>query len=265
MRDPRRLDDPAPEDEAAPSPPPPPAGQPSAPGADPASLLRGLNGAVRGLSALVWGLPISLLIVVWTLSRSSSSIPSPLSELLQSMGVAPALFAAVLLWYGVWQLGRFQPEHVGWQRTVDRARGLAWLQIGLAPFLYWWSRMPEVLYFKITAIALIVFSLLFLAQLNTLLRRLTAMLPDQALRSETSSMASMNYGILAVLGGLHVVLYALDRVNFESAVSWVAHQYIWLARLLLLLFMVMPIAITMAVMWKIKETILESVFSSERW
>ena len=37
---------------------------------------------------------------------------------------------------------------------------------------------------------------------------------------------------------------------------------VWLARLLLLLFMVMPLAITIAVMWKIKETILESVFSS---
>ncbi|HAV61989.1 MAG TPA: hypothetical protein DCY13_06455 [Verrucomicrobiales bacterium] len=216
------------------------------------------------MNAFIWGLPLALLIVVWTLSRTPSSMPSPLSDLLHSMGVAPAFVVAVILWYGVWQLGRFQPGHPGWQRAVDRARGISWLQIGLSPFLFWWSRLPEVLYFKITAIALIVFSLLFLAQLNVLLRRLTAMLPDQALRSETASMARLNFAILAILGALHLVLYAFDRVNFEAAVSWVAQQYLWLARLLLLLFMVMPIAISMAVMWKIKETILESVFNADR-
>lgn len=228
-------------------------------------MLRGLNGAVRGLSALVWGLPFSLLIVVWTLSRPASGMPSPLSDLLKSLGIAPALLATLLLCYGVWQLGRFEAGQTGWRRAVDRGLGLAWLQIGLSPFLYWWSRMPDVLYFKVATIALIVFSLLFLAQLNVMLRRLTGLLPDQTLRSETVSMSKLNFGILAVLGGLHLVLYALDRMSFEAAVDWVARQYLWLARLLLLLFMVMPIAITMAVMWKIKETIIESVFNAERW
>jgi hypothetical protein len=53
-------------------------------------------------------------------------------------------------------------------------------------------------------------------------------------------------------------------VSFDAAADFVARQYLWLARLLLLLFMVMPLAITIAVMWKIKETILESVFNVEQ-
>lgn len=224
------------------------------------SLAR-LGGVVRGLSTLVWTLPLALAIIVWTVSRVGVALPTPVSNLLISMGVAPGLVVTGLMWYGVWQIGRYQPGHPVWQRTAERARWLALLLIGFSPFLYWWSRQPEVLYFKISAAALILFGLLFLAQLNTLLRRLTALLPDQALREETNSMARLNYGIIAVLGLFQVGLFALDRMAFDAAAEFVARQYLWLARLLLLLFLVMPLAVTIAVMWKIKETILESVFA----
>lgn len=234
----------------------------SQPGQPVTGVLEGLGGVVRGLSSLVWTLPFALAIVVWTVSRVGSMMPSPFSDLLLSMGIAPGLLVTALLWYGVWQIGRFQPGMASWQRTAERARGLSLLLIGFAPFLYWWSRRPDVLYFKIAAAALILFSLLFLAQLNAVLRRLTALLPDQALKEETASMAKLNYGILAALGIFQLVLFALGRLTFEAAADFVARQYLWLARLLLLLFMVMPLAITIAVMWKIKETILESVFSS---
>lgn len=232
--------------------------------AAPQAILKGLANVVRGLSSLVWSLPLALAIVVWTVSRVGSLMPSPVADLLVSLGVAPGLLVTALMWYGVWQVGRFQPGVPGWHRSADRARSLSLLLIGFSPFLYWWSRRPEVLYFKISAAALILFGLLFLAQLNALLRRLTAMLPDQALREETSAMAKLNYGILAGLGAFQLVLFALDRVSFDAAAGFVARQYLWLARLLLLLFMVMPLAITIAVMWKIKETILESVFSAGR-
>jgi len=226
-------------------------------------VLTGLAGVVRGLSTLVWTLPLALAIIVWTVSRVGVAMPTPVSNLLISMGVAPGLVVTGLMWYGVWQIGRYQPGHPVWQRTAERARWLGLLLIGFSPFLYWWSRQPEVLYFKISAAALILFGLLFLAQLNTLLRRLTALLPDQALREETSSMARLNYGILAVLGLFQVGLFALDRLAFDAAAEFVARQYLWLARLLLLLFLVMPLAITIAVMWKIKETILQGVFADE--
>jgi len=250
-----------PDVEVDPSSWPPPAGPAEAPGV---GMLRGLGGVVRGLSVLVWALPLALAIIVWTVSRGDASLPTPFSNLLLSLGVVPGLMVTIMMWFGVWQVGRFQPAIPSWQRSADRARGLSLLLIGFSPFLYWWSRRPEVLYFKISASALIVFGLLFMAQLNALLRRLTAMLPDQALREETVSMARLNYGILAVLGALHLVFFALDRVTFEAITAWVARQYIDFARLMLLLFMVIPIAITIAVMWKIKETILESVFAANQ-
>ena len=225
-------------------------------------ILKGLGGVVRGLAALVWALPLALALVVWTVSRGSSGVPSPLSDFLFSLGIAPGLLVTAILWYGVTQVGHFQPGLAAWQRAADRARGLAILLVGLSPFLYWWSRRPDLVYFKIAAAALILFGLLFVAQVNTLLRRLTALLPDQALREETASMARLNYVILGALGGLQLMLFGLDRVTFDAAAGLVAYRYFWFARLLLLLFMVMPLAITIAVMWKIKETILQSVFSA---
>ena len=110
----------------------------------PAVILKGLGGVVRGLAALVWALPLALAIVVWTVSRSGSGIPSPLSDLLFSLGVAPGLLVTTILWYGVVQVGRFQPNLAVWQRAADRARGLGLLLVGLSPFLYWWSRRPDL-------------------------------------------------------------------------------------------------------------------------
>lgn len=227
-------------------------------------LIKGLGGVVRGLSVLVWALPLALAIVVWTVARVDSSLPTAFSNLLFSMGVVPGLAITVTLWLGVWQVGRYQPGIPSWQRSADRARGLSLLLIGFSPFLYWWSRRPDVLYFKISAGALILFGLLFLAQLNGMLRRLTAMLPDQALREETGSMARLNYALLAVLAALQILFFALDRVSFQAVAAWVSRQYFEFARLLVLLFMVVPVAITIALMWKIKETILESVFSGDQ-
>jgi hypothetical protein len=227
----------------------------------PGGLLKGLGAVVRGLSVLVWALPLALAIIVWTVSRVGSSMPTPFSNLLLSLGVAPSLGVTALMWFGAWQVGRFQPAIPGWQRCMDRARGLGLLLIGFSPFLYWWSRRPDILYFKISAAALILFGLLFMAQLNAVLRRLTAMLPDQALREETASMAKLNYALLAILGALQVVFFAFDRATFDTLTTWVSRQYLAFSQLLVLLFMVIPIAITIALMWKIKETILEGVFS----
>lgn len=226
-------------------------------------LLLGLGGVVRGLTVLVWALPLALAIVVWTAARVASAMPSPFSDLLMSMGVVPAVAVTIALWFGVWQLGRFQPNIPSWQRSAERARGLALLLIGFAPFLFWWSRRPELLYFKISAAVLILLGLFFLAQLNAVLRRLTGILPDQALREETVSMARLNYFILGVLGVLQIAFFVFDRTNIEVITTWLPRLYLEFVRLLLLLFMVIPVAITIALMWKIKETILESVFSGD--
>src|SRR3954462_10452403 len=95
----------------------------SAPNSD---LLRSLGKLVRGLSALFWGLPITLILCVWI----------AYSSWLKSAGWLPPILAHGLLLYGLWQLSGFQTQERVWRRAVDVASVLAIVNLGLSPFLF---------------------------------------------------------------------------------------------------------------------------------
>src|SRR5262249_46042715 len=102
-------------------------------------LLRSLGRLVRGLSALFWGLPLALVVYV-----------AIKTEWIHGSGLLPialSLTSTGLLLYGVWQLGYFQKQERPWRNTLDRAALLALINFGLSPFLYWWNRLPEQLFF----------------------------------------------------------------------------------------------------------------------
>src|SRR5262249_42379076 len=143
-----------------------------------AQVLRSLGRLVRGLSALFWSLPVMLIIYVQTAQ----------TNWLQSFGalaMLPAIGVSALLWWSLIQLRQFQPQERIWRQAVDRAEVFSILNLGLAPFLYWWHEMPFVqLYIACVAI-LGLSSLMLMMQLNRVLQRLAAMLPDETLRSET--------------------------------------------------------------------------------
>ena len=75
-------------------------------------LMRSLGRLIRGLSALFWGLPITLLVCV----KSGSY------EWLKGFGAFPPVLATCLLYYGVWQLSHFQRQERVWNKTLDRAK-----------------------------------------------------------------------------------------------------------------------------------------------
>ena len=105
--------------------------------------------------------------------------------------------------------------------------------------------------------------LLFLFNLNVVIERLGAMLPDETLRLETRQFTAINRGLLlsllllaavylclAELPGLpvtlHVIALLLERYNSAA----------------LIVLVLLPLAMTMALLWKTKEVILESVFGT---
>ena len=138
--------------------------------ADPAAskveLLNSLGRLVRGLSALFWGLPIALVVCVQTAK----------SEWLRPLGTVPPIAATALLFYGVMSLGHFQKQERVWNRALDRARTFALINLGLSPFVYWWSKIPSQPFFLVSLELMAMSGLLFLFALNPLLVRLTAML-----------------------------------------------------------------------------------------
>ncbi len=213
-------------------------------------LMRALGRLVRGLSALFWGLPLALVVCFHTAKADS----------LKTYQLVPPLASTGLLLYGLWLLGAFQKQERVWRSALDGAMILALINFGLSPFLYWWNKMPQNGFFTGIVIALVFSGLLFLASLNRVLRRLGAMIPDEALRAETRQFTGLNLSVLAVTLIVTVGYVGLGRFPdwpfFQALLAELEERNFWLLVLLVLL----PMAMTMALLWKTKEVILDNVF-----
>ena len=219
-----------------------------------AELLRSLGHLARGLSALFWGLPASLVICAETTK----------TDWLKSFGFIPALAATGLLVFGLWQMSDFQKHERPWRQALDRAKLLGLVNFGLCPFLYWHHGMPRETFFSAAVFALVLSAVLFLFNLNVVLKQLVAMLPDETLRHETILFTALNRGLLGLLLLLAVAYAVLLHVTqmpleFGILVVWLNRLGLWL----LTFFALLPLAMTMALIWKTKETILDSVFAAK--
>jgi len=219
------------------------------------SVLPALGRLARGLSALFWGLPVALVVCVQAAKTDWLQPP---------LGIVAPVLATGLLVYGLWLLGTFQPQERIWIAALDRAKALALINMGLAPFLCWWYRMPWQPFYNAMVHLMIFTSLFFLFTVNPVLQRLAAMLPDETLRTETRVFTNINRGLLIASMTFLIGYFALLRVtqlpqvviHFLVVWEYVGH---WLTLFLVLL----PTAMTMALIWKTKEVILSSVFGSE--
>jgi hypothetical protein len=110
--------------------------------------------------------------------------------------------------------------------------------------------------------------LLFLGSLNQVLQRLGAMLPDEALRLEIKQFTALNLNLLA--GMLALTLGYVLLVHFLKGMP------LWAQRIAALMdqnslwylvpiipLVLLPLAMTMALLWKTKEVILDSVFGAK--
>jgi hypothetical protein len=217
-------------------------------------LLRSLCRLVRGLSALFWSLPAALIICAETAR----------ADWLHPWSVVPALGATALPLYGLWQMSAFQKHERPWRRSLDRAGLLGLVNFGLCPFLFWHSRMPAELFFNWALFVLAMSAVLFLFNLNIVLKQLCAMLPDETLRHETRQFTALNRWLLAAL--LFFVLVYLVLLRDPRLPPVLGAIFLWLRNfgfLALAFFALLPLAMTMALLWKIKEVILDSVFSAK--
>lgn len=214
-------------------------------------LLPSLGRLVRGLVLLFWALPLSLVVCVQT-ARTT---------LLAGAGILPPVLALALVVHALFLMATFQPRERIWVRALDRVRALALINLGLAPFLHWWRQMPEVTHYQVAVAAMTVSGLVFLVALNTALRRLVAMLPDETLRLEVRLFTNLNLALLAALGLLGLALkLGLQLAGAADWSPWVLGLMLHFGTAALLVLALLPVALTMTLIWKIKEAILHSVF-----
>ena len=229
-------------------------------------LLGSLGRLARGLSALFWGLPIALVVCV----------QSAKGDWFRPLGIVPPLIATGLLYYGLTLLAAFQKQERVWITALERVKILALVNLGVSPFLYFWNRIPSNPFFNVMIELLMLSGLMFLVLLNPMLFRLTSMLPDETLRMETKMFTTMNryilLGVFFVLA-IYFGLTHLDPGLPDQLIGWflkvspLPHQanfiFYFLDRAgpwLVLFVILLPLAMTMAMLWKIKEVILASVF-----
>lgn len=215
-------------------------------------LLRALGKLVRGLSALFWGLPLTLLICVRT----------AMSDRLRPIEMFPPIVSTLLLYYGVTLLGDFQKQERVWRLALDRAKLLAVVNIGLSPFVYWWNQIPGISFYSMALGALMLSGLIFVFNLNHVLQRLAAMLPDETLRMETRLFGAMNLNLLCAILALVSLYVILQEINTLPDFLIKFQRMLEVSRGWLLVFLILlPIAMTMTLIWKTKEVIFASVFT----
>ena len=149
------------------------------------------------------------------------------------------------------------------------------VDVGKRPTGEFRSRRHYCLHKQIRSIVVFI---LFFFLLNPMLCRLTSMLPDETLRMETRLFTALNRALLLAIFVCLLAYFAavhLDPALPSKAFGWMlqasplpapaAALVILLDRageLFALFFVLLPVAMTMALMWKIKEVILASVFGS---
>jgi hypothetical protein len=221
-------------------------------------LLRALGRMARGLSALFWGAPLVLLSYVQT---ARTDLFRPLGW----MSIVPALLATALVWNGIAQLKHYQPQERIWIRALDRAHFFALVNFGLVPFLAYYRDQGATPLNSASVTLLGVSSLGLLFVLNLVLLRLTAMLPDEALRLEARLFTRFNRLVLVLVPGLLGMLAVLRRVpSIPPAVAGMLAILDQLSTWLTLFFVLLPLSMTMALTWKVKETVLTSIIEERR-
>src|ERR1017187_6945563 len=212
-------------------------------------LLQSLGRLARGLSALFWGLPLALFLCVQTAK----------TDWLRDLNIFPPLAATSLMLYGLWQLGHFQKQERPWRSALDRAKLLALIIFGLSPFLYWWNHIPTNPFYCAAVSALALSALLFLLSLNSVLLRLGQILPDETLRHETRQFSAFNRVLLSAAFACAIILFVSRRFSLalpglanylallEKANLW---SGIFLVLLPLAVFVLLPLAMTLALIWK---------------
>jgi hypothetical protein len=107
-------------------------------------------------------------------------------------------------------------------------------------------------------------ALLFLFNLNQMLHRLTAMLPDETLRNETKVFTSLNSVLLVLIPAFLAAYFTFSQIqNPPASIGLMLQLMKPIAQWVLLFLILLPMAITMSLIWKIKEAILASVFGAE--
>lgn len=213
---------------------------------------RDLVALAQGLSCWLWGIPAAVLL-------SIREMPFE-----WGMPFQVPLFAVpyLLVLVGAFKMARIRSCGDRWRSEARRALGLCLFALYLAPFLFWWRRWPQSVYLMGNVWVLIACGIALLAQVNRLVRSLGAALGDPALAAEAELFRAVVWIVLGLptLAAFVYVIAASFRtgehvtLRFEAALLATPS---WGLALLLV-----PLSITLALVWRAKDLALSHLKNS---
>ena len=221
-------------------------------------LLHSLAKIARGTSVLFWGLPSTLIVSIMATMSNWTDAAFPFGMLLP-----PLAFA--MLWYGLSLFEVFQPQERIWQNSLFQAKLWGLVNLGLSPFLHWHHRAPDEVYFGVAVWILALTFVFYLMALNKVLSRLSAMLPDETLRIESQLFSKMNRSLLSMIPVGLAFMFFLPLIDdppvfILGILEFILNMRPWL----FMAFVLVPLSMSMSLLWKTKESIYASVFNTGR-
>ena len=220
-------------------------------------LLPSLAKIARGTSVLFWALPSTLIISIMATMSNWTDAAFPFGMLLP-----PLAFA--MLWYGLSLFKVFQPQERIWQNSLFQAKLWGLVNLGLSPFLHWHHRAPDEVYFGVAVWILALTFVFYLMALNKVLSRLSAMLPDETLRIESQLFSKMNRSLLSMIPVGLTFMFFLPLIDDPPVFILGILDFILNMRRLFMAFVLVPLSMSMSLLWKTKESIYASVFNTGR-
>lgn len=210
---------------------------------------------MRSLSALFWGVPLTLLAFA---RHFLAVIPSAYDAMLPLLGTG-------LLVFGLSRIGRFHRQERVWQQSVFTSQMLGLILFGLSPFLYLWSRIPVEPLFARGVAVLLVAAVAFLVAFTNTLYRLAAMLPDAPTHADARLFHTLTGYVASTVGATTTGLYwRLAPPTLSDFLALPQQPVAHGLQAFLLILMLVPVAMAMAVTWKLKEVTLSLLAGGSR-
>jgi hypothetical protein len=215
---------------------------------------RSLSRLIRGLSMLFWGLPITLIISIKTAVKDRFE--------LQPLDFFTPIISSAILLIAIFFIGNFKKSEKKWGVLIDRAKFFGIINLSLSPFIYWRLKVPEITAFSVAVWLFFVSNVFFLLILNRIIQQLTMMLPDKTLRLDAKNYGDLNQYMFLLL--LIILFLAYLDNFFKDLPGTVSEFLITVSRFhqwIITVVIVIPLAMTMALLWKTRETILTNIFN----
>lgn len=210
---------------------------------------------IQGLYFVFWGLLVTVLV-------SAESVllawQSSFAEVVLAGGVAITVA-------GTWRLRQAGfAEHASWRRRTGRLRGLALLLAYFALLFCLWRRAPVNLYLQLNAVGFVATGIALLMMVNRTVTALAAVVgrPQLALESRlftAANIALLLLPFLAALSYLTVMVVARQTSPLDEF-----RHLLQRVSLLVGMIVLLPVALTLALVWAAKDSLLEELLSRDQ-